>query len=78
MIDDTLIEKISSACSSITYIISGWLCIGHIMNYLNNNDGAFGVILGFMTFLGQMFFSYLKHKAYKQRLKLNKTGEKDD
>ena len=76
MIEHTATEKIATVCSVITYTISGWVGFGHIMDYLNENDGAFAVILGFMTFLGQMFFSYLRHRNEKLRLK--KFGEKDE
>ena len=72
MDERNIIDSIISTCNYASYTISSGLVIGNIMDYLNNNAGAFGVILGFMTFLGQLYFNWIKHRAYVKSLNADK------
>ena len=74
-----IVDKLITACSSTTYAISGGLVIGNCMNYLNDNAGAFGVILGFITFLAQAYFNWIKHRAFIKSLNSsNERGRRKD
>lgn len=64
-------EKVESTFSYTNYAISGSLVIGDAMQYLDSHAAAFGVILGFMTFLTQITFSALRYRAYKKAIVKN-------
>lgn len=74
---DEVMSKVSTAASTVSYATSGLLISGEMFNFLNVNAAAFGVILGFMTFITQLVFSYLKHRAYVSSVKCNHHHEED-
>lgn len=65
---DEWVDRLEILFSKASYAISGGLVIGDFMHYLNENAAAFGVILGFMTFLLNAYYSHKKHKAYLNSL----------
>ena len=65
-------DKISNASDilSITsYSVNGSLILSGIFDILNKNAAAFGVILGILTFLTNVYFQYLSHKLVLQKRK---------
>jgi len=52
-------QKIASGA---TYATGGGLVIGDVMNYLGENASAFGVILGALTFLTNVYFQYKRDR----------------
>ncbi len=41
-----------------TYAVGANLVIGDVMDYLGDHASAFGVIIGFMTFLTNVYFQW--------------------
>lgn len=56
----------ATVASAISYITSAGLVVGQIFDFMNQNAGAFGVILGFLTFFINWHY---QHKRYKSELK---------
>lgn len=72
MDSDTWFDRFESLFSKINYLISGGLVIGDFMNYLNQYASAFGVILGFLTLMLQLYFGIKRQCAYVRSLGLKK------
>ena len=74
-------DKISNASDimSITsYSVNGSLILSGIFDILNKNAAAFGVILGILTFLTNVYFQYITHKLVLQKRKEEKEEEKEE
>lgn len=56
-------EKIASILQTSTYTVSGGLVAGDWLSMLDNHAAAFGVLLGTLTFLTNLVFQYLNHRA---------------
>ncbi len=56
-------EKIASILQTSTYTVSGGLVAGDWLSMLDNHAAAFGVLLGTLTFLTNLAFQYLNHRA---------------
>jgi hypothetical protein len=54
-----LAQKLASGA---TYVTGGGLVIGDVMNYLGDNSGAFGVILGALTFLTNWYYQHKRDR----------------
>jgi len=57
----------SAITTSATYITSGTLMAGDYMNYLDDHAGAFGVILGLITFLSNLLIQVLNRRTLIKR-----------
>lgn len=61
------IEHVTNAKAAIataaTYATSGTLVAGSYMDYLNDNAGAFGVLLGLATCLTNFLFQWFNRRA---------------
>ena len=74
-------DKISNASDimSITsYSVNGSLILSGIFDILNKNAAAFGVILGILTFLTNVYFQYLNHKVLEKRIKIEHEKNLED
>jgi hypothetical protein len=60
-------EKITATVSTGSYAISGALVTGDWLSLLDNHAAAFGVILGGLTFLTNLIFQCLNHRAIKAK-----------
>lgn len=58
----------ASVATTLTYGTSIGLVLGDTLEFLNHNAAACGVILGFMTFLVNLYFQIQNHKAIKARI----------
>jgi len=56
-------ERIASILQTSTYTVSGGLVAGDWLSMLDNHAAAFGVLLGTLTFLTNLVFQYLNHRA---------------
>lgn len=56
-------EKVASIMQATTYSVSGTLFIGDWLSILDSHAAAFGVILGTLTFLTNLVFQWLNHRA---------------
>ena len=61
------LEVITRIISKAAYTINGSLILSGIFDILNKNAAAFGVILGFLTFLTNLYFQYLNHKSISSK-----------
>ena len=57
------VERIASTLQASTYTISGGLVISDWLSILDNHAAAFGVMLGALTFLVNLVFQWLNHRA---------------
>ena len=67
------IETTTNIISKAAYTVNGSLVLSgifDIFDILNKNAAAFGVILGLLTFLTNIYFQYLNHKVLERRLAL--------
>lgn len=69
---DEYVDKVFQILAPINYAIGSGLYIGNTMHYLNDNAGAFGVIIGFLTFFAQVYFGTRRHNILVR--KLDSTG----
>lgn len=60
-------EALAKAASAASYTVSGGLIAGDFLQFLNQNAAAVGVVLAFLTFVANVVFQYLNHKAIKAR-----------
>lgn len=60
-------EALAKAASNASYVVSGGLIAGDWLQFLNQNAAAVGCILGFLTFMANLTFQWLNHKAIKAR-----------
>ena len=56
-------ERVSSILQASTYTVSGGLVAGDWLSMLDNHAAAFGVMLGVLTFLTNLVFQWLNHRA---------------
>lgn len=56
-------ERIASALQAGTYTVSTGLVAGDWLSILDNHAAAFGVLLGTLTFLTNLVFQFLNHRA---------------
>lgn len=74
-------DKISNASviiSITSYSVNGSLILSGIFDILNKNAAAFGVILGLLTFLTNIYFQYLNHKVLEKRIKIEHEKNLED
>ena len=69
---DQYLELKNLAAKSAAYLTSGTLVVGDYMEYLNNNAGAIGVMIGFFTFLVSWFYQHKNRRAIMVRLESSK------
>lgn len=62
-------EALSKAATATSYALSGTLIAGDWLQFLNQNAAACGVVLGFLTFVANIVFQWMNHKAIKTRYK---------
>ncbi|MGZ5053327.1 MAG: hypothetical protein ACXWAT_00130 [Methylobacter sp.] len=62
-------DKITEAVSTGSYAIGGALVVGDWLSILDDHAAAFGVILGALTFLTNLIFQCLNHRAIKAKHK---------
>lgn len=60
-------ERIASILQTSTYTVSGGLVAGDWLSMLNNHAAAFGVLLGTLTFLTNLVFQLLNHRAIAKK-----------
>ena len=72
---DNFIDKVSSMLAPINYAIGSGLYIGNAMHYLNDNAGAFGVIIGFMTFFAQLYFGSKRQEILIKKLEGHQSSQ---
>jgi hypothetical protein len=60
-------SRIASTLQAGTYTISGGLVAGDWLSILDNHAAAFGVVLGLCTFLTNLIFQYLNHRAIARK-----------
>lgn len=72
------LEATTKIISKATYTINGSLILSGIFDILNKNAAAFGVILGILTFLTNVYFQYITHKLVLQKRKEEKEEEKEE
>ena len=60
-------EALAKAASNASYVVSGGLIACDWLQFLNQNAAAVGCILGFLTFMANITFQWLNHKAIKAR-----------
>lgn len=61
-------EAIIKLSSCASYLTSVGLFAGKMLDFLNTNAAACGVLLGFLTFLVNLYFQSANHKAIKARV----------
>lgn len=72
------LEATTKIISKATYTINGSLILSGIFDILNKNAAAFGVILGILTFLTNIYFQYLNHKVLEKRIKIEHEKNLED
>ena len=72
------IETTTNIISKAAYTVNGSLVLSSIFDILNKNAAAFGVILGLLTFLTNIYFQYLNHKVLEKRLELEQDCPDDE
>lgn len=72
------LEATTEIISKAAYTINGSLILSGIFDILNKNAAAFGVILGLLTFLTNIYFQYLNHKVLEKRLELEQDCPDDE
>lgn len=60
---DQHVERIASALQATTYTVSGGLVVSDWLSILDHHAAAFGVLLGTLTFLTNLVFQWLNHRA---------------
>jgi hypothetical protein len=58
-------EYFTKATSMCTYIASGSLVIGDFLNRLDHHAAAFGVLIGFISCISNIFFKWRLLRAKK-------------
>ena len=53
----------SDTLKAATYSVSGGLVVSDWLSILDHHAGAFGVVLGALTFLTNVGFQWLNHRA---------------
>ena len=72
------IETTTNIISKAAYTVNGSLILSGIFDILNKNAAAFGVILGLLTFLTNIYFQYLNHKVLEKRIKIEHEKNLED
>ena len=62
-------EQLAKAASNASYVLSGGLIAGDWLQFLNQNAAAVGCILGFLTFIANITFQWMNHRAIASRAK---------
>ncbi len=62
------LEQITKAISISTYSIGGTLVFNDLISILDTHAAAIGVVLAVLTFVANIFFQCLNHKAIKANL----------
>jgi hypothetical protein len=70
-VDDSVLDKLVNFFSTVSYAVCSGVFIDSFMHYLNANAAALGVIIAFLSFTAQVFFSFLKHKAIVKSLDID-------
>lgn len=60
-------EKVANVMQATTYSVSGTLLVGDWLSILDSHAAAFGVILGTLTFLTNLVFQWLNHRAIAKK-----------
>lgn len=63
---DHAIELKTGIAKVVAYSTSGTLVLGDYMDYLNDNAGAFGVLIGFCTFLVNWRYQHKNQQIIKK------------
>lgn len=72
------VSNVSNIISITSYSINGSLILSGIFDILNKYAAAFGVILGILTFLTNIYFQYLNHKVLEKRIKIEHEKNLED
>lgn len=70
-------ETIAKSVSNIAYSISGSLVIGDWLSVLDQHAAAFGVLLGFATYLTSLIFHVMNHRVIRSNNGERRRGEYD-
>lgn len=62
-------EALAKVATNTSYAVSGTLIAGDWLQFLNQNAAACGVLLGFLTFVANIWFQWINHKTIKARYK---------
>lgn len=62
-------EALAKVAANTSYAVSWTLIADDWIQFLNQNAAACGVVLGFMTFVANIVFQWMNHKAIKTRYK---------
>ena len=68
---DHAIEIKAGIAKAVAYSTSGGLVFADYMEYLNHHAGAFGVIIGFCTFIVNWIYQHKNRKLIKKEYDIN-------
>ena len=60
-------ERIASVLQATTYSVSGGLVVSDWLSILDHHAAAFGVMLGTLTFLTNLAFQWMNHRAIAKK-----------
>ena len=68
---DNAIHIKTGIAKAVAYSTSGGLVFADYMSYLNHHAGAFGVIIGFCTFIVNWIYQHKNRKLIKKEYDIN-------